>query len=315
MVSKPLVVLTIFGIILCVGCSSNGNASTGLQDALPPVQPAGMAKNYISHVIVIIQENRSFENFFAGWPGANAPMTGCASPPPPSGSVRPTAATSSVQKLASGSGCPPGDSLVTLHQVTFQNNRDLAHDWGSSMIDWNNGQMDGFSAYGTNHGPNQAYAYIEHSQIEPYRTMAQQYVLADEMFPTEFGGSFTAHLTLVAGTDDIKLPSQAEVNLPVTRPTTATHHSARRPRILPRIGMSTSSKGPSRASISSTPPRRFSMTRKSHGRSTRPKSWMPVFGSLLKRSNTCVTGQTGTRTSSLRKRRSSKTLRRDTSQR
>ena len=102
MVSKSLAELTIFGIILCVGCSSNGNGSTGLQAALPPVQPAGMAKNYISHVIVIIQENRSFENFFAGWPGANAPMTGCASPaPPPSGSVRLTAATSSEHRLGS----------------------------------------------------------------------------------------------------------------------------------------------------------------------------------------------------------------------
>ncbi len=196
-----------------VGCSSNGNGSTGLQAALPPVQPAGMAKNYISHVIVIIQENRSFENFFAGWPGANAPMTGCASPaPPPSGSVRLTAPTSSEHRLGSNPACPAGDSLVALHQVTFETNSDLAHDWGSSMVDWNKGQMDGFTAFGTKRGAYQAYEYIEHSQIEPYRTMAEQYVLADEMFPTEFGGSFTGHLTLVAGTDDIKLPTEAEVN-------------------------------------------------------------------------------------------------------
>lgn len=215
MLSKPLVAL-IFGLILCVGCSSNGNARPALQGALPPVQPAGSAKNYLSHVIVIIQENRSFENFFAGWPGADAPMTGCASPPP-SGSARSITAPSE-EHPHSDSRCPAGDSLVTLHQVTFQNNPDLAHDWGSSMVDWNNGQMDGFSAFGAKRGPNQAYAYVEHSQIAPYRTMAQQYVLADEMFPTEFGGSFTGHLTLVAGTDDIKLPGQAEVNFPSQAP-------------------------------------------------------------------------------------------------
>ena len=52
-------------------------------------------------------------------------------------------------------------------------------------------------------------------EIQPYWTMAQQYVLADAMFPTEFGGSFTAHLTLVAGTDDIELPNEAEVNFPI----------------------------------------------------------------------------------------------------
>jgi hypothetical protein len=30
--------------------------------------------SYIKHIIVIVQENRSFENIFAGWPGADAPM-------------------------------------------------------------------------------------------------------------------------------------------------------------------------------------------------------------------------------------------------
>ena len=33
--------------------------------------------------------------------------------------------------------------------------------------------------------------------------MAEQYVLADEMFPTEFGGGFTGHPTLVAGTNEL----------------------------------------------------------------------------------------------------------------
>ena len=44
--------------------------------------------------------------------------------------------------------------------------------------------------------------------------MAKRYVLSDAMFPTEFGGSFTGHLTLVAGTDDIELPNKAEVDFP-----------------------------------------------------------------------------------------------------
>ena len=85
-------------------------------------------------------------------------------------------------------------------------------------MDWNNGQMDGFTKFGTKHGLYQAYDYIDHPEIQPYLTMAQQYVLADEMFPTEFGGSFTGHLTLVAGTDDIKLPGEAEVNFPSHAP-------------------------------------------------------------------------------------------------
>ncbi len=77
MVSKPVVILSLFGLVLWVGCSSPGTGSTGTHVALPPVRPSsGSASKYISNVIVVIQENRSFENFFAGWPGANAPMSG-----------------------------------------------------------------------------------------------------------------------------------------------------------------------------------------------------------------------------------------------
>ncbi len=40
--------------------------------------------------------------------------------------------------------------------------------------------------------------------IRPYWSMAQQYVLADHMFPDELGGSFTAHLDLIAGTTNLQ---------------------------------------------------------------------------------------------------------------
>jgi phospholipase C len=51
--------------------------------------------------------------------------------------------------------------------------------------------------------------------IAPYWTMAHQYVLADHMFPTEFGGSYTAHFDLIAGTDNLR-PDLALVDNPTT---------------------------------------------------------------------------------------------------
>ncbi|MGC2405900.1 MAG: alkaline phosphatase family protein [Candidatus Cybelea sp.] len=193
--------------LLLGGCGGmQPTFGTPVSQAMPA---GGSASKYLSHVIVIVQENRSFENFFAGYPGANAPLTGCASPLP-GDPARP--------HVNSSSSCPGKDTQVTLHQDTFKNNPDLKHSWGPSMVDWNNGQMDGFSKFGIKNGKYEAYDFIEHSEIEPYWTMANQYVLADAMFPTEFGGSFTAHLTLVAGTDDIKLPNEAEVNFPSATP-------------------------------------------------------------------------------------------------
>ncbi len=179
-------------------CSSNSGPASGGQNVLPPVPPASHIKN----VIVIIQENRSLVNFFAGYPGANAPASGCA-------------IGQGADRLDSGSGCPRGDVSVPLQKDTFENNPGtLPHDWGSSMTDWDGGKMDGFSKTSPRSDPYAAYAYIDRSEIGPYWAMARQYVLADEMYPTEFGGSFTGHLTLVAGTDDIKPPSKAEVDFP-----------------------------------------------------------------------------------------------------
>jgi phospholipase C len=193
----------LLGAAILSACSSAGIAPADTRSALPFVRPLqGSAGQYISHVVVVIQENRSFENFFAGYPGANAPTSGCAIPVG-SASLRP----------ASSSGCPPGDISVNLRPVTFSGPT-LQHNWRSATVSYHKGRMDGFSRFG-NPGLYQPYSYVERSLIEPYWDMAQQYVLADQMFPTEFGGSFTGHLTLIAGTDTIKQsPTRAEVDFP-----------------------------------------------------------------------------------------------------
>ena len=211
MVSKLLPLLPAVSLVFFSGCSSYGSLSPSYSR---PLAQAGMQRHVrndgeqqrIKHIVVIVQENRSFENFFAGYPGANAPTSGCAKSRTPAPQSRP----------APSGSCPPGDTSVPLHQVTFTNNPDLAHNWGASMKDWDGGKMDGFSLFGAK--PTYAYAYMNRKEIAPYWTMAQQYVLADAMFPTEFGGSFTAHLTLIAGTDELQLPSTAEVDFPNAAP-------------------------------------------------------------------------------------------------
>ena len=187
MLIKRLFVLSSLGLI--AACSAALHPAS--QSALPPgaQRTSGGPGQYIKHIVVIIQENRSFENFFAGFPGANAPMYGYAV-------VR------------------HHRVKVALHQTTFEANRNLPHNWQAAMAGWNAGKMDGFQ---TDHGHFLAYTYMDHAQIAPYWTMAQQYVLADAMFPTEFGGSYTAHLTAVAGTDNMD-PTHAQVNYPTHSP-------------------------------------------------------------------------------------------------
>src|ERR1700722_7388997 len=202
MSAQRLFGLTFLGLIVSAGCSSSGNTPLALTRALPQ---SGSPSQYISHVVVIVQENRSLENFFTGYPGADAPPSGCAIPET---SARP----------GTTSNCPPGDISVALKPITFEY-VDLGHNWESSQVSWDNGKMDGFSKFCCQGGPYPAYSYVEQSLIQPYWDIAKQYVLADAMFPTEWGGSFTGHLTLVAGTDDIdQSPSEAEIDSPQRAP-------------------------------------------------------------------------------------------------
>ncbi|HEX3368920.1 MAG TPA: alkaline phosphatase family protein [Candidatus Cybelea sp.] len=209
-------VAALLGLVCVTACSSNGGSplaarSGGSLGALPHARPAsGSIGKYISHVVVIIQENRSFENFFAGYPGANAPLSGCGIPV---GNSSPRVDAQIRRGAGSGSKCPPGDISIALKPITFHGPV-LAHNWRAAREEYDKGKLDGFSKYGTP-GDYDAYSYVEQSEVQPYWTMANQYVLADAMFPTEWGGSFTGHLTLVAGNDRIKgKPSESEVDFP-----------------------------------------------------------------------------------------------------
>ena len=108
---RSLLVPVLLGLVACSSASQPGS-----QNALPLMNAPRMRapiqrqkpSNYIKHVVVIIQENRSFENFFAGFPGANAPMYGY---------------SSRGHKVVK----------VALHQTTFQSNPNLPHDWQAEI--------------------------------------------------------------------------------------------------------------------------------------------------------------------------------------
>jgi phospholipase C len=214
MPARLLLVLAFLGLIVPAGCSSSGSTPSTPAVFTRALPQSGSPSQHISHVVVIIQENRSFENFFTGYPGANAPASGCAIP---ERNPRPEI-TRPVPRRSSSLDCPPGDISVALKPITFTS-VDIGHNWQSSRVSWDKGKMDGFSKFCCRGGPYPAYSYVKRSLIKPYWDMAQQYVLADEMFPTEWGGSFTGHLTLVAGTDDInQSPSEAEIDSPTAGP-------------------------------------------------------------------------------------------------
>jgi phospholipase C len=136
----------------------------------------------IQHVIVMMQENRSFDNLFNGFPGADT-----------------------VQ-----SGNNYGTS-IPLQPVPLEAGPDVDHSFKGWQSDWDNGAMDGFAHSVPSLGypyPSYPYGYVPQSETVPLWTLAQQYTLADRMFQSNTGPSFPAHQYMIAGqsADAIAIP-------------------------------------------------------------------------------------------------------------
>jgi phospholipase C len=132
----------------------------------------------IDHVVIIIQENRTPDNLFNGFPGANTVQSGLNS---------------------------QGQS-VPLQPVNLNAGYDPGHFHNAFVTDYDGGAMDGFDKENVSCGtgctppPDAAYTYVPQSQVQPYWSMALSFAFADEMFETNEGPSFPAHMYLVSGT-------------------------------------------------------------------------------------------------------------------
>ncbi len=157
---------------LASGCGGGGGSSSAAP--LPSLPPAKDGK-YFKHIVIMIQENRTFDNLFATFPGADGTTVG---------------------KTHDGGTLPLlKEPLVPNPDLSPSNGYVLA--W---LTAYNHGRMNGFDLLRVEgHPGSYLYRYVNPAQIQPYWTLAKDYVLADHMFQTEGSGSFTAHQDLIAG--------------------------------------------------------------------------------------------------------------------
>ena len=136
----------------------------------------------IAHVIVLVQENRTFDNLFASsilagggpYPGAN------------------TAQVATVD-----------GKRVRLRSVPFEYPADPRHNHMALVGEWDRGKMDGFAndLLTTVPGfpqpaPGFPYAYLPESETTLYHMLAARYALADENFATRLIPTFPSHFAL-----------------------------------------------------------------------------------------------------------------------
>lgn len=158
----------------------------------------------INHVIVIFQENWSFDSLYPNYPGANGianagaalqqvdkngqPLT---SLPQPNDGKKPPApdprfpANLPVQPYDLGKYVSPGGKIGDLPGGFYQE---------QAQID--GGKMDKFVSGSSNGGLTMG--YYDATQM-PEGRLAQQYTLADNVFHAAFGGSMLNHFWLIGG--------------------------------------------------------------------------------------------------------------------
>ncbi|HEY6487428.1 MAG TPA: alkaline phosphatase family protein [Candidatus Cybelea sp.] len=180
--------------------SCGGGNANGIGAGVPFARGArNSGSSPIQHIVVVIQENRSFDDLFATFPNADG-------------------ATQGRGELPSG-----GYEMIPLAKAPLAQPCDFRHSYKIFLKDYDGGNMDGFSlAGGTGLCRNKAtapYQYVNPNDIKVYWNLAKQYVLADHLFQTQGSSSFTAHQDLIAGGTSINAPkTRTLVDLPTHAP-------------------------------------------------------------------------------------------------
>jgi phospholipase C len=200
-VRRTLIVITVVLLAVAAGCSSGGShgqpsssstssPTTSAASTTSAAGATGSGIHTIKHVVVIMQENRSFDSYFGTYPGANGIPKGV---------------------------CVPDPQQPAHCQQPFVDHRDVngggPHGAPNAVADINGGKMNGFvrqarkartrcanafnPACGNALTPD-VMGYHTQSDIPNYWTYANDFVLQDRMFEPNASWSLPEHLFQVS---------------------------------------------------------------------------------------------------------------------
>jgi phospholipase C len=162
---------------LAVACGALLLSSTGLKEALlleeqqPPARQAHPNESVpIEKVVVIIKENRTFDNLFGRFPGAEGATFG---------------------RLHTGERIP-------LERAPDVYAHDIAHNFFRGLVAVNGGRMNGFDLIPGNRGDHLGFTQYRRRQIPAYWAYARHFLLADHMFASMYGPTPPEHMYLLA---------------------------------------------------------------------------------------------------------------------
>jgi len=178
---RPMRPLFLVGVMVIAACGSPSqgkpaDAATdplvdahGATDAAPDATPIPIP---IKHVVIVVKENHTFDNYFGSFPGADG-----------------------ISQILTSSG------LITPPRAPDRTLRDLCHSHDCALTDYAGGAMSGWDAVDGSsvNGDNLAYAQYQEDDIPNYWQYARHFTLADRFFANELGPSFPGHTFVLAG--------------------------------------------------------------------------------------------------------------------
>ncbi len=164
---------TVTGATSVTVTATSATDATASGKATATVNPNAVGDiTQIRHIVFIIKENHSFDNYFGTFPGAEGATTGVTS-------------TGATVLLTRGADRP---------------SHDIGHGFTDTVTAIDGGKMDKFDliSMGNVNGMLEPYTQYLQADIPNYWTLAQNYVLSDHMFSSLTGPSFPNHLYTLA---------------------------------------------------------------------------------------------------------------------
>jgi phospholipase C len=162
--------------------NGSGQRSGSPSGGSPSASGGTNGTNPIKHVVFILKENRSFDNYFATYPGADGTTTG---------------------KTLGGKTVP----LTRAPDVVSQ---DICHAFLDGLEAIDGGKMDGFNTIC--HADAGSYTTYHRDQMPAYWAYADRFVLADHFFTSMFGPTFPEHLYAIAGQSNLVVGNKISVD-------------------------------------------------------------------------------------------------------
>ncbi len=186
-----LSILAASAVLVPLACGSSGGGdatdtpdsgtttTTATTPAPPPPPPPPADASVpipIKHVVVVVKENHTFDNYFGTFPGAEG--------------------TTTCKKS-------DGTTFPCPHVTDFENLgivHDLSHEHSAGIVDYNGGKMDGWDLPNSSNTKNDnlPWAQYHEDDIPNYWQYARHFVLGDHFFSQDIGPSFPGHLAVLA---------------------------------------------------------------------------------------------------------------------